>query len=145
MKRPLEDVNILWNKCLDIPELGESCIGIFVIPDNLTLGVQVNISGHVFQETLVQGNQVCLDDNTLLELVTDIPALAEFKSIIKLVEKLHHFIPAEVLSICVTIEDIKYDGSYIDGCPVLDATLICWEGKCLYKGSHDFGCFHVKV
>eukprot|EP00297_Palpitomonas_bilix_P017045 CAMPEP_0113896176 /NCGR_PEP_ID=MMETSP0780_2-20120614/17843_1 /TAXON_ID=652834 /ORGANISM="Palpitomonas bilix" /LENGTH=176 /DNA_ID=CAMNT_0000887229 /DNA_START=10 /DNA_END=540 /DNA_ORIENTATION=- /assembly_acc=CAM_ASM_000599 len=144
-KRPLEDVNILWNKCMDVPELGESCIGIFVIADNGTLGVQLNISGHVFQEAVVEGNQVCLDCDSLLELMTDIPVLSAFTPIIKLVEKLHHLIPADVFSICVDIDNMKYDGTYFDGCPKLQATLMCWEGKCLYKGSVDFGCFHVKA
>eukprot|EP01089_Gocevia_fonbrunei_P016657 TRINITY_DN5226_c0_g1_i1.p1 TRINITY_DN5226_c0_g1~~TRINITY_DN5226_c0_g1_i1.p1 ORF type:complete len:174 (-),score=18.73 TRINITY_DN5226_c0_g1_i1:75-596(-) len=133
-----------YTTCTNVPILGNTCIEIFVFPTNLTLGVSLIVNGKVLVTEEIEGNNLCLDDNTLLELITYIPALLPFKPVIDELIAVLGFIPAEAFSVCLDIHNMTITTTYASGCPELTLVLMCFEQSCLYKGVEPFECFHIK-
>ena len=73
----------LWNKCIDFPKLGDTCIGIYTNPNNLTLNAKLLINNKSYLDFPLQGNQVCLNDDSLLLLMDVTPSLARYAKIIE--------------------------------------------------------------
>jgi len=112
--------------------------------------MELTIRGHTVLKEGLEGNQTCLDDDTLILLITLIPGLEEFYPLIKELIKKYGHIPGDVFSVCLDVYNVTYtplgkDKERVDGCALLNSTIMCWEGKCLYKGVDHFGCFSVEV
>ena len=50
-----------------------------------------------------------------------------------------------VFSVCAQLSQVNFTKTEATGDASLDATLMCLESKCLYKGVHDFGEFHIPL
>lgn len=133
-----------WEACSTFPVLGQTCVEVYVIPQNLTIGIKLIIQNKTVLDEEITASKLCLDDATLLELIADIPELAPFKPIIDYLIELLGFIPAEVFSICLVINNLNVTQHEATGCVDLSTVLMCWEGSCLYKGNDPFGCFDIK-
>lgn len=53
----LDDTN-LWDKCIDFPILGESCLDIYAVLPNLTLAASLTIANKTYLDfPLLEGNK----------------------------------------------------------------------------------------
>lgn len=134
-----------WSECVNIPVLDETCISITVFPDNLTLILTLVVHNYTIINTELTGTSLCLDQADLLKLLELIPALIPFKSFIDGIIKLLHFIPAQIFSVCVDINNLNVTSTAATGCVTLNSTLICWKDKCVYQGTDNFGCFDIPL
>ena len=134
-----------WEKCIDVPVLGETCLELYVMPANLTIGVRLLVRNHTVIDESLNGSHLCVDDKTLLEMLTYIPALLPFKKILDDLIKLYGLIPANVFSVCLDFTDLEISKTEVKGCAQLDSTLLCLKGKCVYKGTDHFGCFDIPL
>ena len=142
----------LWKGCKALPlPLGETCVAVDAsdVGGNFSLSVELDVANHTFVEPLV-GDSACLDDASLLELLGLIPALHPFIAIIHKIIALKHFIPAEVLSECITLSNTTLiPGKMFSSCARLDSQLLCLDRhgttECVYKNTDDFGCFEVPL
>lgn len=75
----------LWGRCLNIPVLGNCCAEIFGETSNLTLTIALLINGNIVHTDVLAAGQVCLTQDELLKLLTDIPALVPFKPFVECV------------------------------------------------------------
>ncbi|KJE97669.1 hypothetical protein CAOG_07776 [Capsaspora owczarzaki ATCC 30864] len=132
-----------WSSCIDIPVLGETCLVLYVIPENLTLGAKLTIDNHTVLDEELDGNHICLSDTSLLSLLELIPALIPFKAIIDAIIKADKYIPAHILSICLNLTNVVFNSTSVSGCADLDSNIMCFESKCLYSGDDSFGCFNI--
>lgn len=71
-----------WESCVKLPILNETCVELYIYTNNLTAGVKLIIQNHTVINEVLIGNKVCLNDETLLELLTYIPVLLPFKPIL---------------------------------------------------------------
>eukprot|EP01113_Clastostelium_recurvatum_P000061 TRINITY_DN10031_c0_g1_i1.p1 TRINITY_DN10031_c0_g1~~TRINITY_DN10031_c0_g1_i1.p1 ORF type:complete len:124 (+),score=28.81 TRINITY_DN10031_c0_g1_i1:439-810(+) len=84
-------------------------------------------------------------------LIADIADLGTYAEIIKMLIKETGKIPGDVFSICLDLYNVTYTPDpaakteRISACAQLDSTIMCWKGKCEYKGTDKFGCFDVVV
>lgn len=140
---PASAANPEWEKCMTLPILGETCLEVVVDPQALTVNVSLYINGNEVATETLSASHFCLDDQSLLKLLELIPALAPYKPIIDDIIKAEGFIPAEVLSVCIDIENLDVQPHEATGCPKLTANIICLESKCLWTGQHQFGCFDL--
>eukprot|EP01089_Gocevia_fonbrunei_P016658 TRINITY_DN5226_c1_g1_i1.p1 TRINITY_DN5226_c1_g1~~TRINITY_DN5226_c1_g1_i1.p1 ORF type:complete len:174 (+),score=11.78 TRINITY_DN5226_c1_g1_i1:32-553(+) len=130
--------------CINVPFLGNTCLEIFAFPNNLTLGVSLIINGKVYViDEIDAQNYLCLDDQTLLELISDIPALLPYKPVIDELIAILGFIPAEVFSICLQFQNLIITDYYASACPDISVVLMCFEQQCLYKAVEPFECFRI--
>lgn len=134
-----------YRKCANVSVLGETCIELYAIESNLTIGARLIIRNYVLLDEYISGSHLCLGQKQLLQLLEYIPALLPFKPIIDQVIKLEGFIPAKLFSVCLNFTDLKFSKTEVSGCSNLDATLMCWKSKCLFKGDKDFGCFVIPL
>eukprot|EP01102_Stenamoeba_stenopodia_P011411 TRINITY_DN3501_c0_g1_i1.p1 TRINITY_DN3501_c0_g1~~TRINITY_DN3501_c0_g1_i1.p1 ORF type:complete len:222 (-),score=49.03 TRINITY_DN3501_c0_g1_i1:101-706(-) len=139
----LEDGATEWKECVNIPVLDETCIILDVFPNNLTIVLQVTVHNFTLINEQLTGTQICANQASLLQLLDLIPALLPFRPLIHALIVALKLIPAQVFSVCVVVEDLNVTSTHATGCVYLNTTLMCWEGKCLYKGSDDFGCFDI--
>jgi len=135
----------VWSSCVDIAVLGNCCIIISAIPSNITLMISLIIHNIVVHTQVLSAGALCLTQDELLQLITDIPALLPFKPFIDAIILVFHFIPADVLNICIDIYNVSNSNEHLSGCVDLNSTLICWKEKCLYKGTDQFGCFDIPI
>ena len=134
-----------WEKCKVLPLLNETCIKIVAFPNNLTATLTISIRNHTVYTDTIDAGKICLDDESLLELLELIPEFKPFEPIIKELLRVEHFIPGEVFSICAQVTNTTWTKSDFSGCVDLSTVLMCWRGKCLFKGTHDFGCFKIPI
>eukprot|EP01113_Clastostelium_recurvatum_P044413 TRINITY_DN7497_c0_g1_i2.p1 TRINITY_DN7497_c0_g1~~TRINITY_DN7497_c0_g1_i2.p1 ORF type:complete len:183 (-),score=12.89 TRINITY_DN7497_c0_g1_i2:105-575(-) len=129
----------MWEGCATIPDIGDACIEVDYETTNLTATITFTIAGHqVLQQSLSAGS-VCLDQDTLLLLITEIPALEEYAPEIKKIISAGGLIPVDVFSICLVTSGVTFTPSF-NACFAVDSTLMCFFDKCLYKGVNDLGC-----
>jgi len=134
-----------WEACAVLPVLEQTCVEFYIYTNNLTAGIKLIIQNRtVFNEVLI-GDKVCLDDTTLLELLTYIPALLPFKAIIDYLIEALGFIPAEVFSICLEVKNLNITNTQATGCIDMATVLMCFEDHCLFSGTTQFGCFDIKL
>lgn len=133
-----------FKKCVNVHDLKlDMCVTAEVIPSTLTLVYELIINGKVYYKGEMEENHICLNDEKLLELMADVPALAPYKSIIDdLIAELG-YIPGHVLSVCLDLKRLSVTQHEAIGCFQLRTTLMCWEGKCLYKNTEKFPCFRI--
>eukprot|EP01112_Ceratiomyxa_fruticulosa_P005396 TRINITY_DN16018_c0_g1_i1.p1 TRINITY_DN16018_c0_g1~~TRINITY_DN16018_c0_g1_i1.p1 ORF type:complete len:230 (-),score=49.75 TRINITY_DN16018_c0_g1_i1:138-755(-) len=141
---------VVWKKCINVTELGNTCMQIVENPNNLTFVVELIIANKVVLTTGLEANETCLDDESLLLIMADISGLGIFDPLIKALIKEYGHIPAEVFSICLDIYNVTYtplpnNQEQVAGCSYLNSTIMCWKGSCLYKGVDSFGCFQFVV
>lgn len=130
-----------WEKCINITVLGPTCLLLDVDPANLTLIAELTISGHVVLREAFDGNQLCLNDNTLLALLDLI--CTPCAPVIKDLEKLFDHIPGSILSVCLVLTNVTFTDSSVSGEAALDSTILCWKDHCVYQGVNNFGSFDI--
>jgi hypothetical protein len=132
-----------WQACTNFPVLGATCVDVFVNPTNLTLMIALTVQNKTVWSDEIDADHLCLDDSSLLELLTLIPALAPFKSLIDDLIAALGFIPGEVFSVCFDILKLNVQDHEATGCVNLNAVLMCWEGRCLANTTRSLGCFDL--
>lgn len=70
---------LLWNKCKDVQNLGEVCIGVYGDPTAIpsSLGVQLKLMDKVFLLPVLNA-KACVDDAVLLQLLLSNPQFSDF-------------------------------------------------------------------
>jgi hypothetical protein len=96
----------LWHKCIDTPILGQSCLDLWWVGTNLSLGVTLEIAGHVYLDKPLLEPKLCLNDATLLRLLEANPILLPFWPVIEGIILAEGLIPADVFSICVNVYNL---------------------------------------
>ena len=132
-----------WKACTAIGKYGTVCGIITVKPSTLTIVGRLTWNGHKVFEYKFAANTICADEKDLIELVSYVPALEEFKPIIDEVVKTLGHIPASVFNVCLVLSDISWKSTTLHACAHVDITLICWAGKCYWKGTKKLGCFTI--
>eukprot|EP01112_Ceratiomyxa_fruticulosa_P011486 TRINITY_DN3116_c0_g1_i1.p1 TRINITY_DN3116_c0_g1~~TRINITY_DN3116_c0_g1_i1.p1 ORF type:complete len:233 (+),score=31.27 TRINITY_DN3116_c0_g1_i1:65-763(+) len=143
----LDNYAVLYSSCIDVDVLGDVCLTIFDDVDNLTLGLSLSFNNRtLFTQNWGIGDD-CLDTQSILYLVAEIPVLKPFKVILDWIIKESKKIPGEIFSVCLEMYDVNItnNGTVLHGCALLNSTVACWKGKCAYKGIDNFGCFDVKI
>jgi len=138
------DPDYEWKACKQLPILNQTCVEIFAEKQKLLLGLRLIVNNRTMFEKDVSADHICMSQDELLKLLEYIPALAPYKPLIDEILKLHRFIPADVFSVCIHLKDLVISKTEFKGCVDLDVKLICWAGKCLWKGSEPLGCFDIK-
>ena len=118
---------------------------IFINTTDLQLTAMVTVQGHVVINEKISADTLCVNQNTLLELIVLIPVLAPFAPIIKKIIDLDHFIPASIFSVCLVLTNVNVTSSDFSACAQLNSTLMCFKDKCLYSGVDHFGCFNIPL
>eukprot|EP00762_Andalucia_godoyi_P005831 ANDGO_06997.mRNA.1 hypothetical protein CAOG_07776 len=134
-----------WQKCADLPLIGETCVAVIADPAALSVNITLSIRGNVVINEEIAANHLCVDDMTLLKLAELIPVLAPYKALLEEIIKIHGFIPADIFSLCLELQDlnINYQQKEATGDVWLDATILCLGSKCLGNFTHDFGAFDI--
>jgi len=132
-----------WKQCFNVGNYGEVCGIVYVESTNLTIGGRVTWDGHTVFDYKFSANKICANEDDLLKLIELIPALAEFKPVIDEVLKVLGKIPAKVFNLCLEIYNIVWKDKTLQACARIDITLICWLGKCAWKGTQELGCFTI--
>jgi hypothetical protein len=101
------------------------------------------LNGNEVLSEELSATQLCVGDDQLLKLLELIPALAPFKPVIDDIIKVHGFIPAEVFSVCLNVNNLDIEQHEAKGCPELDSQIMCFKGKCLFSGANKFPCFDL--
>lgn len=134
----------LWQDCDDLPVLDQTCIGLFWDEANLTIGVDLSISGaggHNFTLYSVDAGQYCMSEKDLLKLIELIPPLLPYKPAIdKIVAELGK-IPVGILSVCTELTDMDISKTDVKGKIHVHYQLMCLLGHCVASGDspvHDF-------
>jgi len=140
---PRDSPTFVWEKCVDVPVLGNCCLALFAFPNNLTVLAEVTVGGFTLFKEELTGTAICADDVTLLQLIDKIPALLPFKPLILALIAIHKFIPADVFHVCLLTKNLTITRSSISGCSSLDVLLMCFDSDCLYKGNVSLGCFDI--
>eukprot|EP00271_Cylindrocystis_brebissonii_P003642 TRINITY_DN14826_c0_g2_i2.p1 TRINITY_DN14826_c0_g2~~TRINITY_DN14826_c0_g2_i2.p1 ORF type:complete len:215 (-),score=35.42 TRINITY_DN14826_c0_g2_i2:272-916(-) len=148
----LTEPGLLWEKCRDVRNIGEVCIGIYGDPTAVpsTLGVQLRFMNSTFNLPVV-GAQTCLDDKLLLRLLAKNPKFAAFAEMIEAIIVAEELSGAEVLSECVVLTDFLIsldesgDSVFLDGCPILRSRWGCFKNRCLKASEKQFECFHIVI
>eukprot|EP01112_Ceratiomyxa_fruticulosa_P011493 TRINITY_DN3116_c0_g2_i5.p1 TRINITY_DN3116_c0_g2~~TRINITY_DN3116_c0_g2_i5.p1 ORF type:complete len:232 (-),score=30.43 TRINITY_DN3116_c0_g2_i5:112-807(-) len=141
----LNNYAVLYSSCIDVDVLGDVCLIIFDDLDNLTLGFAMTFNNQtLFMEDWGVGAD-CLDTQSILDLVTEIPALEPFKVILEWIIDESRRIPGQIFSVCLEVYDVGFNDDYLQGCALLNSTVACWKGDCAYQGVDYFGCFNVTI
>ncbi|KNC49691.1 uncharacterized protein AMSG_05954 [Thecamonas trahens ATCC 50062] len=135
--------NYTWSGCINIPAIGPVCVVLTANPSPLSLEIDITVDGEVVLSETVSGNQVCVNTNDLLDVLEAvcavcIPVIDAIKAALK-------YIPASVLSLCVDFENLDFTSSSVSGDVYLDATILCWESHCVYKGNNFLGHFNLPI
>ena len=136
--------NTNWTRCEEIRVIGKTCIELYVNQDQARLGVRLIIRERIVLDQYVEA-KACLDEMTLLRLITLIPQLLPFKPVIDRIIQLYGYIPANIFSLCVQMKDVKATRQQISGHLFLNSKLMCLRGYCLQRGEKDYGRFVVKI
>jgi len=132
-----------WKGCLTIGRFGSLCGVITARISTLTIVGTVSWNGHrIFQYTFSAGT-ICATERDIIEMVSYIPALAEFKPIIDEVLKAMKYLPATVVSVCLHAYNIHWVNHHLKACVSASVTLFCWQGQCAWKGGDNLGCFTI--
>jgi hypothetical protein len=134
-----------WTRCMKVPVIGSTCIELYVIPHNVTVGARIIVSGRIIMDQYFTGSRLCVDEKTLISLITLIPPLIPFKPVIDAVLFAYGFIPANVFSVCLEARHLNVTRTQITGQAVLHTTLMCWRGNCLQRGFTNYGNFTINV
>jgi len=142
--RPQGSLNSnIWESCSEIPVLGQTCLAVYAIPTNLTLGVELSINNVSLLNLPLAANKLCLDEAALLQLLALTPPLIPFLPLIEALIIIDKFIPATVFSVCLKFYNLSLTKHEAKGCSMLDSVLICWMNDCVWKGEVQFGCWDV--
>ncbi|KAJ4461579.1 hypothetical protein PAPYR_2178 [Paratrimastix pyriformis] len=134
-----------WRSCHNFPVLNETCIEVFLNEQSLNVSIRLIVNNHTVFEEDLSATHLCLDDTELIKLIELVPALAPYKKLIDEIVKVRKFIPAEVFSVCLDVEDLEITKKFAKGCVDMDIVLMCWEKKCLWKGTEPMGCFNIPL
>jgi len=134
-----------WTQCMEIRVLGRTCIELYFVTSNLTIGARLIIQNRIIIDQSLQGNKLCLDEKRLISLIMFIPPLLPFKPVIDSILYVFGFIPANVFSICMEAKNLQITRDHIKGKMELQTTLMCYKDTCLLRGIQDFGNFTINI
>jgi len=137
------DNSYSWRQCGSIGRYGTVCGQISIYPSTLTIYGTVTWNGHKVYTYKYSAGTICAHEKDLLKLVSYVPALEEFKPVIDEVVKIMGYIPGYVFSVCLHLYNIKWANHHLSACASVGVTLVCWRGKCAWKGSKGLGCFKI--
>lgn len=84
---------------------------------------------------------LCLDDDTVLEILALIPGLQDSIDIILLILDATGCEPRGLFSMCFYFDPCEsYSPSQICGCFEFDFQLLYWRSYCVYKFKGNIGC-----
>jgi len=132
-----------WKQCVSIGKYGNVCGTVTIKPSVLTIIGTVTWNGHMVYQYKFAANTICATEKDLLELISYVPALEEFKPVIDEVIKVMGHIPAKVFSVCLRLSKIKWVKHHLHACASVHVNLVCWKNKCAWKGSKALGCFKI--
>jgi len=134
-----------WKACTKIGKYGTVCGIITAKPSVLTVIGTLTWNGHKVFEYKFAANTICASEKEIIKLISDVPALAEFKPIIDEVLKAMGHIPAKVFHICLVLTDLSWNKQKktVHGCAHVDINLACWGSKCAWTGTRKLGCFTI--
>jgi len=132
-----------WKACTAIGNYGTVCGIITIKPSTLTIVGTLTWNGYKVFEYTFSANTICASEKELIELVSYVPALEEFKPVIDEIVKAMGHIPGKVFQVCLSLTDIAWKNQHLHACAHVSVTLICWMGKCAWKGTRDLGCFDI--
>ena len=49
---------------------------------------------------------------------------------------------SQVFSECLALTNVTGAGRNLTGCVALESRLMCFAGRCVYRATDSFGCFH---
>jgi hypothetical protein len=137
--RPLD-----YKQCHDIAVIGNTCIEVYYDIRQLKVGVRLTIRERIVLDKFIEAD-ACLDEVTLMKLITFIPHLLPFKPVIDRLIELYGFIPANVFSICVQIKNLVVTRTQVTGNIFLNSKIMCINDNCLLRGEKDFGKFSIDI
>eukprot|EP01080_Neovahlkampfia_damariscottae_P008113 gene8113-12574_t len=136
--------NVNWTKCENIRVIGKTCIELYADQSQAKVGVRLIVRERIIFDQYVEAKG-CLDEMTLLRVISLIPQLLPFKPVIDRIIQFYGYIPANIFSICVQLKDVKATRKKISGQVVLNSKLMCLRGYCLQRGEKDYGRFKIKI
>ncbi|KNC49689.1 uncharacterized protein AMSG_11923 [Thecamonas trahens ATCC 50062] len=122
-----------WEKCVHIHDVGEACVELMVNTSTLSIEVAVTIDNKTVLEKTFSGNSLCVDTDTLIEVLEAvcIPCLP----ILKIIKEVFDHIPAKILSMCVELEDVVYHHTahppYVAGNVSLVSNILSFDEEAL--------------
>uniref|UniRef100_A0A7S4I9Z2 Uncharacterized protein n=1 Tax=Vannella robusta TaxID=1487602 RepID=A0A7S4I9Z2_9EUKA len=91
-------------------------------------------------ELMEPNGGLCLDDDTVLEILALIPELHDDIEIILGILAITGCEPRGLFSMCFYFDPCEAYSSSICGCFEFDFQLLYWRGYCLYKFRGNIGC-----
>jgi hypothetical protein len=133
-----------WKQCQEIAVIGNTCIEVYYDVRQLKVGVRLSIRDRILLDKFIEA-EMCLDEVTLMKLITFIPHLLPFKPVIDRLIELYGFIPANVFSICIQIKNLVVSKTEVTGNIYLNSKIMCINDNCLLRGEKDFGKFSIDI
>jgi len=142
-----------WNQCEDIPLLPNTCVTLsrYSLQGIPVLQVQLSVNSTTYLNTTmtegVAGRSTCVSQDNLVQLMNDTPDLTQYTTEVNTVVQKYGFIPPTDYSLCVSFESVALNSTSgaLGGCTNVDATLMCFESSCAYKGVVAYGCWSLSA
>mmetsp|Transcript_55157 Transcript_55157/g.91699 ORF Transcript_55157/g.91699 Transcript_55157/m.91699 type:complete len:202 (-) Transcript_55157:89-694(-) len=135
-----EEVDV-WTQCSTLPKFGPTCVALYLIPASMQWGIRIAIKDIIVKQPIGSGDHVCVDDITLLRIIESDPELRKYHEILEELIKHLGEIPADLLKVCVELQDFSATPTEVKGCANLEVRLICVNGKCIQDLNTVLGCF----
>ena len=135
----------LFSSCSEIPVLGRTCLIVYTVAGNLTLGLEMTVRNRTIADAPVGLNEVCTTQADLLALMFFVPGLKPFIPLIEAVFLAEKVLDSDIYKVCGVVYNLALSGRGVSGCVALDTNLICLFGSCLHRGVHQFGCFNATI
>mmetsp|Transcript_2638 Transcript_2638/g.4260 ORF Transcript_2638/g.4260 Transcript_2638/m.4260 type:complete len:213 (-) Transcript_2638:53-691(-) len=142
-----------FSACIS-PLISEICVNVEVDPwgdffSNVTLSITVDritiwSIDTTIPQLLQENGGICLDDDTVLEILALIPSLQDDIEVILAILDATGCEPRGLFSMCFYFNPCEYYDPYsnICGCFEFDFQLLYWRKYCLYKFDGNIGCIN---
>mmetsp|Transcript_124968 Transcript_124968/g.186640 ORF Transcript_124968/g.186640 Transcript_124968/m.186640 type:complete len:165 (-) Transcript_124968:26-520(-) len=136
-----------WKACNTIPDLNQTCVTLnyssYKGQTFLNINLDINSQDYL-NKTLLVGNlqhTVCVDQNDLISLMNATSSLSSYSGQVNAAIAEYGYIPKDEYSLCVSLQDVSESSGQVTGCTNVDATLMCFDTGCSYKGIVSYGCW----
>jgi hypothetical protein len=138
------DRPVNYTQCHEIRVIGKTCVEIYYEQRTTRVGVRLIIRDRIVLDQFIEA-KVCVDEVTLLRLISLLPPLLPFKPVIEGIIKLYGFIPANIFSICVQMKNLHVTRKEVSGHIFVNSKVMCIRNNCLQRGERDYGKFKITI